>query len=208
MTLWLVARSRYQQGQNPSIVEIASSDAQADATAFRSQKAKEALSQAIPLAHAAAQNLCDFRERYGFKILPAWLPQLQAVTAGVLLLDPALSEPATGSAAHLDRDGEYTGVISDSRTAFDEVFRGLLGAGVQVMSARGIARMMYHTALQRKIPLSASTKTMLQIMADTAWRPSDLTLVNSCLPNFATTKGHEDSERMTEMLTRWERLEV
>ena len=50
---------------------------------------------------------------------------------------------------------------------------------------------------------------MLQVMSDTAWRPSDVNLVNSMFPNFATTKGFEDkSERMTEFLGKLEELEI
>jgi hypothetical protein len=44
------------------------------------------LSQAIALSHQSAQILQEFRERYGLKITPAWLLQLQAVAAGILVL--------------------------------------------------------------------------------------------------------------------------
>lgn len=44
--------------------------------------------------------------------------------------------------------------------------------------------------------------------ADTAWQPSDITLVSSVFPNFATEKGFDDSERMTEIISRWDKLEI
>jgi hypothetical protein len=168
--------------------------------------AQEKLSSAISLAHKAAQVMSDFRQRYGFKISPAWLLQLEAVTASVLMLDPELTEP-TILASHSAT--ELKGSIRDSHTAFDEVFRGLLGTGVEVMIARGIARMMYCTARDHNIVLSRSTRTMLQIMSSTAWRPSDLSLVNSVFPDFTTTKGHGDSRGLTELLSNWEKkLEI
>lgn len=139
-------------------------------------------------AHRSVQTLQEFRERYGLKITPAWLLQLQAVAVGFLVLDPALAHPAiVMSPKTADED-----TIHDSPTAFDEVFRGLLGAGVGVMIARAIARMSYHTARKQKIVLNNSTWNMLQIMSKTAWRPSGVNLVNSTFPNFATTKGFED----------------
>lgn len=205
MVLCVAARSRFQQNEDfprnqPALIQPDMAD-----VSFRSRKAEEMLSHAIPLARRAAQMLCDFRERYGLKVTPAWLLQLQAVTAGVLMLDPELSNPArVGSPKGQDRNA--TG--QDSHAAFDEVFRCLLGTGVEVMIARGIARMMYHTARGQKIALSQSTRAMLQIMADTAWRPSDLSRVNSIFPNFATGPGQKGSERMSELLSKWENLEI
>lgn len=194
------ARTRLQQeeispnGQTP-LIEPMEED-----SSLRIRKAHDYLRDAIPLAVQSAQFLQDFREGYGLKITPAWLLQLQAVAAGVLVLDQELVNPTT-----IDPDP----TITNSATAFEEVFRCLLGTGVEVMVARAIARMTYHTALKNNIALSGSTLSMLQVMSVTMWRPSDLKLVNSVFPNFATAKGHGDSEsRMTELLTRWEDLKV
>lgn len=171
---------------------------------LRSELAQESLSSAIPLAYQAAQMLRDFRERYGLKITPAWLLQLQAVAASVLLLDTKLKD-----ADRLFSDGTtQSHAIQDSSSAFDEVFRCLLGTGVEVMIARGIARMTYHTAMKQRIALSQSTWSLLQLMSDTAWRPSDLSLLSSTFPNFATIKGHEDQERMSALLSKWESINI
>lgn len=203
MTLLLATRTRLQQGLAVQDIQSATCNSDDYDVGFRTELAKQKLSHAISLAHRAAEILRDFRERYGYKVSPAFLLQLQAVTAGVLVQDPTLSNPVM--AAPLD---ESDGPIRDSRTAFDEVFRGLLGTGVEVMVARGIARMMYHSALQNKIALSQSTRSMLQIMSHTAWRPSDLSMVNSIFPNFASDKGYEDRDRMTELLSKWEAVEI
>jgi hypothetical protein len=160
--------------------------------------ADEKLSTAIPLAHRSAQLLRDFRERFGLKITPAWLLQLQAVTSGVLQLDPVLKRPRIG----------VNETMEDSHAAFDEMVRSMLGAGVEVMIARAIARMMHHSALEHNVALSRSTRSILQIMSETAWQPSDLALVNSTFPNFATTRGQDDRERLTELLRKWEKLDV
>lgn len=207
MILLSQARARLQQQEvSPTdqlpLIELGVEDA-----SLRTRMSHDFLSQAITFAHQSAQILKEFRERYGFKITPAWLLQLQAVAAGILMLDPELEDPAV--AATSPKAADYEGVIRDSPAAFDEVFRSLLGAGVEVMIARAIARMSYHTARKQKIVLSESTWSMLQVMSDTAWRPSDVNLVDSTFPNFATTKGYQDNtERMTEFLGKLEALEI
>lgn len=198
MVLRLSAKSRFEQPEESSINHLLLTEPDEELASFKSSMARDMLSNALPMAYAAAQLLRDFRERYGLKITPAWLLQLQAVTAGVLLLDPELKgTPYTISAKTTD-----SGTIQDSHAAFDETFRCLLGTGVEVMVARGIARMMYHTALEMNVTFSSRARSLLQIMSDTAWRPSDLSLVNSTFPNFAT------DGRMTELLSRWEKLEI
>lgn len=200
------ARTRLQQegvsptGQMP-LIEVDKGDVN-----LATRKAQEWLEDAIPLAHQSAQILQDFRERYGLKITPAWLLQLQAVAAGVLVLDSELVDP-TKVASPISKDRE--GTVADSAAAFEEVFRCLLGTGVEVMIARAIARMTYHTAQKHNIVLSRTTMSLLQVMSVTMWRPSDMGMINSVFPNFATVKGHGDNEsRMTELLNRWEELKL
>lgn len=207
MTLHIIARSRLLETDDAPKSQSPLSPSSPEDGDFRKRAAQFHLATAIPLAHRSAELLRDFRERYGLKITPAWLLQLQAVAAGVLLLDPELRNAAL-DASPSDPTPNGSNPITDSRTAFEEVFRCLLGAGVEVMISRAIARMTYHTALKQHIVLSRSIFSMLQLMSDTAWRPSDMSLVNSRFPNFATTKGHEDDERMTELLQAWEAMEI
>lgn len=206
MILLSQARTRLQQHEvspagQPPLTQHSAEDAN-----LISRTSQELLSQAIALSHRSAQILQEFRVRYGLKITPAWLLQLQAVAAGILVLDPELTDPTTVMSP---KAGDPDDAIRDSSTAIDEVFRSLLGAGVEVMIARAIARMSYHTARKQKIVLSRNTWDMLQVMSGTAWRPSDVALVSSTFPNFATTKGHEDkTQRMTEFLGEFEVLEI
>jgi hypothetical protein len=152
MTLLLVARVRFQRKQEARSGRNLSTEADDDEAKFKLRMAQDMLACAIPLAYSAAQYLREFRMRYGLKITPAWLLQLQAVTAGVLVLDPELANVTVVPCSRAN-DDQYE-AIHDSRSAFDEVFRSLLGTGVEVMIARGIARMMYHTALEQNIVLS------------------------------------------------------
>lgn len=199
MVLCLQARTRFQQDEPP--LDGTNDE---DAT-FRSDMAQRKLYHAISLAHRAAQILKEFREHYGLKITPSWLLHLQATTSGVLLLDPALKDSA---AIATSPSQDIRGEINDSHTAFDEVFRSLLGSSVEVMVARGIARMMYHSALERNIALGPSSRQMLRIMSETGWHHSNLASMSSVLPNFASIQGRDDRERMTELLEKWEKLEV
>lgn len=206
MILLSQARIRLQQLEVSPTDQLPLTEHSAEDASLRSRISQEFLSQAVALSHQSAQILQEFRELYGLKITPAWLLQLQAVAAGILVLDPELTNPTTVVSP---RAGDMESTICDSSTAFDEVFRSLLGAGVEVMIARAIARMSYHTARKQKIVLSRSTWNMLQVMSGTAWRPSDMNLVNSMFPNFAATKGYEDkTERMTEFLGKLEELEI
>ncbi|KAF2169515.1 hypothetical protein M409DRAFT_52055 [Zasmidium cellare ATCC 36951] len=150
MILWCAAKTKFEQRQETSDYPQSSTGTTGgddhDDAHFRSQMAQKRLSSSILLAHKAAEMLRDFRERYGLKVTPAWLLQLQAVTAGVLLQDPELADPTIISSPEVNASDRS---IRNSHAAFDEVFRCLLGTGVEVMIARGIARMMYHTALDR-----------------------------------------------------------
>lgn len=205
MILWVLARAQFRSNEDVPDGQASPGGFVPGDADFRSRMADQCLSMALPLAYKAAEMLRDFRERFGLKISPAWLLQLQAVSAGVLIQSPELTDSRIAASL---RPGQVDGEIQDAHNAFDEVFRGLLGTGVEVMIARGIARMMYHTALERNIALTPSTRSILQIMSDTAWQPSDLSRINSFFPNFATTKGHEDRERMTELLSKSERLTI
>lgn len=203
-----LARSRLLQRRDPLTSETGETsllEVDEDAS-LRAREAQVYLACATQVAIRAARILRDFRERFGYKIVPAWLMNLQAVAADVLLFDPSLAANPTDSdspkAKDLDDD-----TINDSHAALDEVFRSLLGASVEVMIGRAIARMKYHTAIEQKVVLSKSVRSMLQIMSDTAWRSSDVNAISSMLPNFATTQGHhDDKERLTAVLSKWEGL--
>jgi hypothetical protein len=208
MILLSQARTRLQQQEVSTTGQMPLAEFRAEESSLRSRMSQIYLNEAIALAHQSAQILQEFRERYGLKITPAWVLMLQAVAAGILVLDPELVNPTLVTSPNV-ADLEKSTAIRDSSTAFDEVFRGLLGAGVEVMIARAVARMSYHTARRQKIVLSKSTWKMLQIMSETAWRPSDVNLVDSVFPNFATQIGHEDNpDRMTEFLGKLEELEI
>ena len=196
----MAARTKFQETAGST----AATDS--DTASSRSYQAAAILSKALPLAHQAAQIIRDFRQRYGLKISPAWLLQLQAVAVGVLLQDLSLTNTMPPPSPRHD---DSLDTITDSHEAFDEVFRSLLGTGVGVMIARGIARMTYHNALQQKVPLSKRTRSLLKIMSDTAWRPSDLGFLNSSFPNFAAIGNGDNSGRrgMTDLLREWERME-
>lgn len=202
------ARVRLQQTTVSATGQLPLAETGEEDTELKTNTAEQYSSNVIQLAHRSAQILREFRERYGLKIYPTWLLQLEAVAAGVLVADPELANPTivTSPSATEYSDKEE---ITTSAAALEEVFRCLLGTGVEIMIARAIARMTYQTALKQKVILSQSTQNMLQLMSETAWRPSDVKMISSKYPNFATTKGYGDSEeRMSELLTKWEVLDI
>ena len=200
------ARVRLQQTTVSATGQLPLAESGEEDADLKTNTAERYSSNVIQLAQRSAQILREFRERYGLKISPPWLLQLQAVAAGVLVADPELANPTIVRSPGAT---EHSGAITNSAAALEEVFRCLLGTGVEIMIARAIARMTYKTALKQKVILSQSTQNMLQIMSETAWRPSDAKMISSKYPNFATSKGYGDSEeRMSELLTKWEVLEI
>lgn len=202
------ARIRLQQMDVSATGQLPLAESGEEDADLKTNTAERYLSNVIQLAHRSAQILREFRERYGLKIYPTWLLQLQAVAAGVLVADPELANPtivtSPSATEHSDREE-----ITTSAAALEEVFRCLLGTGVEIMIARAVARMTYQTVLKKKVILSQSTQNMLQIMSKTAWRPSDVKMISSKYPNFATTRGYGDSEeRMSDLLTKWEVLDI
>nr|POE79506.1 nitrogen assimilation transcription factor nit-4 [Quercus suber] len=198
MVLCIAARAQLEQKRDMTESgtfvphDDAEDDSEDENAEFRLRMSHKYQSQALSLAHMAAQILSEFRQRYGLKITPAWLLQLQAVAAGVLLQAPELRIPISYQSPE---DPHPEQIVHDSHAAYEEILRCLLGTGVQVMIARGIARMAYHTALEQKIALSPPTMSLLRIMSDTSWQPSDLALMRSTFPNFANDGGLNGSER-------------
>lgn len=200
------ARVRLQQTTVSDSGQLPLTEPREEDADLKTSTAERYASSVIQLAHRSAQILRDFRERYGLKISPAWLLRLQAVAAGVLVADPGLANPTIVTSPGAMKCSE---AIGTSAAALEEVFRCLLGTGVEVMIARAVARMTYQTAVKQKVILSQSTQNMLQIMSATAWRPSDAKMISSNYPNFATSKGYGDSEeRMSELLKKWEVLDI
>lgn len=206
MVFQTFTRTRLQQQEvsptgQPPLTELGKED-----SALRIRTSHENLSSLILHAHQSAQILREFRERYGLKISPATMLQLQAVAPAVLIHDPEMTEPRDNISTN---DIQLGSAIDSSPAAMDEIFRCLLGTGVEIMNARAVARMTYHTVKKHKIVLGSSILSMLDLMSETAWRPSDVKLVKSVFPNFATIRGHDDNdERLTELLTKWETLEI
>ncbi|KAM3415732.1 hypothetical protein BST61_g9245 [Cercospora zeina] len=205
MTLRLVTRNRcFRDGGGRRDPSTSSDSPDTEDTTQRI--AHDGLSKALLFAYKAAEMLRDVRERYGLKIVPPFAVQLSAVAGSVLVLDKDLTIP------HVENNpSDPSRPIADSHTAFDEVFRFLLGISVEIMIARGIARMIYYTALEHKIALSRAARAMLQIMADTAWRPSDLALLHSTYPDITTVGGDDEisaNRRLSELLSSWENLEI
>lgn len=56
------------------------------------------------------------------------------------------------------------------------------------MLARGVARMVYQTAVEQKLELPANVQQMLNIVNETAWQSSDLQKFNSMYPNYAIAR--------------------
>lgn len=88
-------------------------------------------------------------------------------------------------------------------TAFEECFRYLLASGMQQMLPRAIARMVYHTARQLAVELPMLVQSTLQLVSNTAWRPSEVRMLSSVYPNYAT-----EGDTLEDMLRKWEELTV
>lgn len=75
------------------------------------------------------------------------------------------------------------------------------------MLSRGIARMIYHTTMKLELNLPRLVERMLQIVAETAWHPSDWQYLDSIFPNpiiASSSKAAEKDHRMGTLLKEWE----
>lgn len=160
------------------------------------------------LTFTAATALRDFREAYGYKFTPPYIFQQATVASFILLrsLDSSYDQTRaqeTSPERHGDRP------ITDIVIAFEECVRCLLACGVQIMLPRGIARMMYHTAIQLKMEFPKTVEQMLHIIGETLWQTSDLERFNSAYPNLVLASKRnataEDYE-MEKVLRRSEDL--
>ncbi|CAD0114866.1 unnamed protein product, partial [Aureobasidium uvarum] len=145
--------------------------------------------RALATAHDHAARLGSFRHHYGLKISPPYFVQANGVVCFTLLQN--LDNPT-------------------SAAAFKEAFRCLLGAGMQLLWARGMARMLHLTAQNTGIRLPKAVETMLEAVADAAWTKSDTEMLSSCWPNIAIAKDAKVGESVTmeDLIKKWEKLAV
>ena len=168
---------------------------------------EELRGDALRFAHRAATMVRDFRETYGLKVTLPFIFQLSGVATFILLRDMQANTSPENS------PNEIRSNIPNSQiqTSFEECFRCLIGAGMQYMLPRAIARLLYHSATQLRVKLPDAVEQMLGMVAETAWRPSDLHQLNSCWPNWAasgTWKRNDKNVQMEDMLRKWEELGV
>jgi hypothetical protein len=156
----------------------------------------------LDYAFKAAYLSRDFGSEYGWKIAPPYISQ--QTTSAIFIFLQEMQE----SSNDMDQDSSGT---SDVERAFGECFRCLLGCGVQQMLSRGIARMIYHTAMKLELNLPRLVESMLQIVAETAWQPSDWQYLDSIFPNpilASRSKAAEKKHRMGTLLKEWEGEDV
>lgn len=145
--------------------------------------------RAIATAQDMAIIIGNFRHHYGLKITLPYFVNANGVVCFTLLQD--LDNPA-------------------SAAAFKEAFRCLLGAGMQLLWARGMARMLHLTAQNTGIQLPKAIETCLDAVADTAWTKADTEMLSSCWPNLAIAKDAKVGESVTmeDLIKKWEKLAV
>jgi hypothetical protein len=145
--------------------------------------------RAISTAQDMAAIMGNFRHHYGLKITLPYFVNANGVVCFTLLQD--LDNPA-------------------SAAAFKEAFRCLLGAGMQLLWARGMARMLHLTAQNTGIQLPKAIETCLDAVADTAWTKADTEMLSSCWPNYVIAKDAKEGESVTmeDLIKKWEKLAV
>lgn len=157
---------------------------QQDTPAVRQTLRKNRLS----LALGAASVLSDFRELHGYKTVPPFAISASAIALGMVMRDMR-EYPEQRSYEWTPEGDLFTRHIRNLASAFEKCFRALLGMGMQAMLPRGIARSMYATCLKLKVEPPDAVQQMLKIVAESAWRPTDLDALNTRYPNWAMVGG-------------------
>lgn len=152
-------------------------------------------------SHQIAACLADFREIYGFKIIPSY--QVQGATVASMVLLRALKPP---SASLPERLLEIGGESSHIESSFEECFRCLMAAGLQQMLPRMISRMVCQSAAQMKVPFPSAVQQMLELATEAVWQPSDLRRLSSEYPDWGL--GTQTPGKMRSMESMLRRLEL
>lgn len=168
-------------------------------------QAKDLRRQALALTREAAAFLGDFRQRYGYKLVPPFVMHVGAMACNIQICAFEKSSMRT-STVSAEPDGgvdDQDGFRAANIDAFQECFRSVLACGLQMMLPRGLARMLYHTANRLEVELPETVQRVLAVVADAAWQPTDVLKFNSFYPNIAMVVKHlADAEdyQMSKML--------
>lgn len=131
----------------------------------------EANDMCLQWAYRATTCMRDFCEAYGLKIIPSFGILQQGAPSAFILLRNLQSDPhsrnrATRTSTVLNI---FESPLDNTTAAFEECFRCMLGAGLQTILPRGIARMVYRTATQMEVELPESVRQMIAMVAETSW---------------------------------------
>ena len=170
-------------------------------TEEQGQWKSDLLHSALDSALAGAAIVRNYREMYGLRTVSPFLIQNAAHALQIFLpnMGSCKTTLAPNSSAQAIQDG------------FTECFRCLVAMGMGLLLPRGIARMIYHTSRVLNVQLPDEVMSMLSLVAETAWQPSDLHQLNSCYPNWALAsaeKAEVVNYQMDDMLRKWEDLGV
>lgn len=152
-------------------------------------------------SHQIAACLADFREIYGFKIIPSY--QVQGATVAIMVLLRALKPSSPSSPETLLEVG---GESSRIESSFEECFRCLMAAGLQMMLPRMISRMVCQSATQMKVTFPSAVQQMLELATEAVWQPSDLRRLSSEYPDWGL--GAQTPGKMRSMESMLRRLEL
>ncbi|KAK4502930.1 hypothetical protein PRZ48_006357 [Zasmidium cellare] len=162
--------------------------------------------RSVTWGHRAATIARDFREAYGYKIVPPFVIHMAAVATLTLLRSMEVQSTTASYPRPIIGSSMSDAEREEVNTSFAECFRCLLAAGLQEMHARGTARMVYCTALELKVRLPDSVQQMISLVAESAWQPSDLHQLSSTYPNWGLVNHSESS--MEQILRKWDELAI
>lgn len=151
----------------------------------------------LDFAYSTSSLLANYRAAYGYRNTAMFVLQSAIVAVFSLLSELRRHPPGPDSLAQ-----------PRTEIALEEVFRCLFACGVQMMVARGVARMAYHAAREMNCQLPPSVEELMQMLENSAWDPEDVLRIHSSLPCYSlveSTSRIEESS-MTNVLRRFENV--
>ena len=81
---------------------------------------------------------------------------------------------------------------------------------MQILWARGMARLLHLTAKNTDIVLPMPIMTVLEAVSDTAWQKSDKAMLSSVWPNYTVVDKASEGESVTmeHLIRKWEGLDI
>lgn len=163
----------------------------------------------------ASALLRIYRETHGLGVVLPFVFQASTLVCFTLVQDVQkwqnLNKRSHGAKADnvdLTTESRADEAWDEANVAFEEGYRCLLGMATQVMMARAVVRMLYHTLNLMGVTMHEPMDVLAERTMNALWRTAETKAISSSYPNYALVKQGKasETERMEILLGKWENM--